>query len=231
MRHLRGKEVGQLPRLIEAYIGEYASGKSENAVNRALELAAQGREVTIVDLDLVEPCYTLRPLKKMLQERGLTVLAWETKEMIGLGEIGNILRPEVRFCLFRPGDVILDVGYGVYGAQVFNLIEGAEGNPDLKVYVVINVARPMTSTVSDIVAHVRELGRADGLINNSHLGDETEVEFVQEGARIVAEAARILGIPVVATSVMEELAPLIGERDCCGHPVRVLKRYMPRAFW
>ncbi|HHW39618.1 MAG TPA: hypothetical protein GXX19_00425 [Syntrophomonadaceae bacterium] len=220
-----------MPRVIEAYIGEYASGKSENAVNRALELAGRGRQVNLVDLDLVEPCYTLRPLKRRIEEKGITVLAWETGEMIGLGEIGNLLRPEVRFCLHRPGDVILDVGYGVFGAQVFNLIEGADRNPDLKVYVVINIARPLTATVPDVVAHVRELGRADGLINNSHLGDETNIEFIQEGARIVDEAARILGIPVVATSVLEDLAPLIGDRDCRGHPVRVLKRFMPRAFW
>jgi Mrp family chromosome partitioning ATPase len=52
-------------RVLEAYTGEYASGKSENAVNRAVELARQGRRVTLVDLDLVEPCYTLRPLKKI----------------------------------------------------------------------------------------------------------------------------------------------------------------------
>lgn len=48
-------------RIVEAYIGEYASGKSENAVNRALALAEQGRKVTLVDLDLVEPVYTASP--------------------------------------------------------------------------------------------------------------------------------------------------------------------------
>ena len=33
-------------RVLEAHIGEYASGKSENAVNRALDLAHLGRKVT-----------------------------------------------------------------------------------------------------------------------------------------------------------------------------------------
>ena len=53
--------------IIEAYVGEYASGKSENAVNRALELKRQGLAVTLVDLDTVEPCYTLRPIKQELE--------------------------------------------------------------------------------------------------------------------------------------------------------------------
>jgi hypothetical protein len=220
-----------LPPVLEAYIGEYASGKSENAVNRAVQFADLGRKVTLVDLDLVEPTYTLRPLKKILEQKGVSVLAWDTDELIGLGETGNILKPEVRFCLRHPGDVILDIGYGAFGAQVLNLVEGAAENPDLKVYAVINIARPMTSDVSAIVEHVRLLDQVDGLINNSHLGEETDIDFVREGARIVTEAAAALGLPVVATSVMEQLSKAVGETDWYGHPVRVLHRYLPQAFW
>lgn len=217
--------------MVEAYIGEYASGKSEIAVNRALELAGMGRPVTLVDLDLVEPCYTLRPLKRKLEREGIAVLAWETRDLIGLGETGNIVRPEARFCLLRPGDCILDIGYGVSGAQVLNLVEGAWQDPDLKIFAVISIARPMTATVADIVAHVRDLGRVDGLINNSHLGGETDAAFVNQGAAVVETAARILELPVVATVAVADLAPVLGERDACGHPVRVIRRQMPQAFW
>jgi hypothetical protein len=223
--------VEHRPRVVEAYIGEYASGKSEISVNRALELAAAGRRVTLVDLDLVEPCYTLRPLKKELAQAGIAVLAWETRELFGLGETGNVIRPEARFCLSRPGNVILDVGYGVFGSQALNLVEGAWQDPDLKIIAVVNIARPMTATVDQVVAHVRDLGRADGLINNSHLGDETDAAFVNRGAAIVAAAAEILDIPVIATVITGGLASALGERDACGHPVRVIQRHMPRAFW
>jgi hypothetical protein len=218
-------------RVLEAYIGEYASGKSENAVNRALKLAHLGRKVTLVDLDLVEPCYTLRPLKRKLEEQGVTVLAWDTREMIGLGETGNLLKPEVRFCLRHSGDVILDIGYGASGVQVLNLVEGAAEDQDLKVYAVINIARPLTATVPDIVDHVRSLVRVDGLINNSHLGEDTDLDFIKQGALIVKEAAAVLRLPVVATSVMEQLAPAVGTTDWYGHQVRVIRRYLPQAFW
>lgn len=222
----------QLPsRVIEAYVGEYASGKSENAVNRALELARLGRRVTLVDLDLVEPFYTLRPLKRELEAAGVAVLAWETREAEGLGEAGNILKPAVRWALRRPGDVVFDVGYGATGVRVLNLVEGARDSPDLKIYAVINIARPLTATVSDIVEHVRSLGRVDGLINNSHLGEETDAAFVRKGAEVVGAAAAVLGLPVVATAVAEELAPCVGDLTGLGHPVRVLHRFMPCAFW
>ncbi|KUK32315.1 MAG: Uncharacterized protein XD63_0445 [Thermoanaerobacterales bacterium 50_218] len=219
------------PRIVEAYVGEYASGKSENAINRALDLARLGRKVTLVDLDLVEPFYTLRPIKKELQELGIDVLAWETGQTFGLGETGNILKPEVRWVLRRQGDIILDVGYGVGGVRVLNLIEGAWEDPDLRIYAVINIARPFNSTVEEVVEYVKTLGRVDGLINNSHLGNQTDLEFIQEGARIVAAAAKVLGIPVIATAVADDLAGFKGERDCLGHPIRVLHRFMPHAFW
>ncbi|GAW93629.1 hypothetical protein Desca_0032 [Calderihabitans maritimus] len=218
-------------RIVEAYIGEYASGKSENAVNRAVELVREGRRVTLVDVDIVEPFYTLRPIKKKLIDMGIDVITWETRETMGLGEAGSGIKPEGRWALWREGDVILDVGYGVAGAKTLNLIEGAMESKELKVLVVVNIARPLTSTVEDIVQYVKDLGRADGLINNSHLGEETTLEFVQDGARIVTEAAKILNLPVVATAVEETLAPLIGSSDCMGNPVRRLHRYMPQTFW
>lgn len=219
------------PRIVEAYVGEYASGKSEVAVNRALELAEKGRPVTLVDLDIVEPCYTLRPIKKALEQKGITVLAWETRDIMGLGETGNVLRAENRWALRRSGDIILDIGYGVEGAKTLKLLEGAGEDPDLKIYAVINIARPMTGSVRDIVEYVRGLGRVDGLINNSHLGDDTGVDIVREGARMVGEAARELGIPVVATTAVDDIARALGPVDELGNPVRKLVRYMPRTFW
>lgn len=218
-------------RIVEAYVGEYASGKSENAVNRALQLAAAGRKVTLVDLDLVEPCYTLRPIKKMLEEKGLNVVAWETSETMGLGEAGCTMKPAMRWVLRRSGDIILDIGYGVYGARVLNLIEGAKNDPDLKVYAVINLGRSMTSNREDIREYLRELGRVDGIINNSHLGKETTPEFIQQGALLIKEVADELGIPLIATAVDEKMVSEIGEKDVLGNPVWALHRYMPDTFW
>jgi len=216
---------------VEAYTGEYAGGKSENALNRALALARQGRMVTLVDLDIVEPVYTLRPIQEDLRALGVNVIAWKTAETVGLGEAGTILKPGARWALRHEGDIILDIGYGVEGTRTLNLLEGGMTDPDLQVIAVINISRPMTAGVEDIVEHVREMGRVDGLLNNTHLADETTSEVVQEGARVVAEAARHLGLPVVATAAVTGVAEEIGDVDCMGNPVRVLTRYMQKAFW
>lgn len=218
-------------RIVEAYIGEYASGKSENAINRSLELLNEGHNVTLVDLDTVEPFYTLRPLKKKLQGMGLNVIAWSPEATMGLGEAGSLINQEMIWALHNEGDIILDVGYGVHGAKIFNLIEGAGDDPDLKVFAVVNIARPMTASVDDIVEYVQGLGAIHGLINSTHLCNETTFDIVQEGAQMVTEAARILKVPVIYTAVAKEFADLFGEHDEVGNPIKIISRFMPDAFW
>jgi len=217
--------------IIEAYVGEYASGKSENAVNRAIYLKKQGLPVTIVDLDTVEPCYTLRPIKQELEAQGIEVVAWETRDTVGLGEAGNVIKASMRWVLRRPGNIIMDVGYGVQGAKIFNLVEGAFDNPYLKIIAVINMARPFTSTVDNILEYLATLGRVDALLNNTHLAEETTVELVEQGAKGVTEAAGRLGLPVTATAAVTEIAEKIGRADCMGNLIWKLERIMPRTFW
>lgn len=225
------KDAQQPKPIIEAYVGEYASGKSENAVNRAIYLKRQGLPVTIVDLDTVEPCYTLRPIKKELEHVGIDVVAWETRDTTGLGEAGNVIKGAMRWVLRRKGNIIMDVGYGVHGARIFNLVEGAFENPYLKIIAVINMSRPFTSTVDNILEYVATLGRVDAVLNNTHMAEETTVEIVQRGAKGVAEAANRLGLPVVASSAVAEIADQVGSVDCMGNPVWKLERLMPKTFW
>lgn len=217
---------------MEAYVGEYASGKSEVALNRALALLKEGRKpVTLVDFDLVEPFYTLRPIKEELIKKGLEVIAWNTRDTVGLGEAGTLIKPEMRWVMKREGDIILDVGYGIGGARKLGLIEGALEGEELRVYVVVNIARPITGSVKDIVEYVQSLGPVHGLINNSHLGDDTDIEIIEDGVKAITEAAGRLNLPVMWTAAEEKFRASLGEKDSAGNPVRYIERYMHRTFW
>lgn len=220
-----------MSRVVEAYVGEYASGKSECAVNRALGLLQEKEPVTLVDLDFVEPFYTLRPIREELKGKGLNVIAWLTEETRGFGETGVLMKPEMRWVLRQPGNIVMDIGYGIKGSKTLNLVEGIWDDPDLRILAVLNIGRPMTGSLEDILEYVRSLGPVHGIINNSHLGDDTSVEFIQEGAKVVSAAGQALGIPLVATCADEKFRPELGETDCAGNPVRYLKRYMPKTFW
>ena len=72
------------------------------------------------------------------------------------------------------GDVIFDLGYGVDGRKAAQLISGSftadsEGTR-LRLLMVVNTTRPLTSSVPLILAYLQEFGAVDGLINNTHLG-------------------------------------------------------------
>lgn len=217
-------------RIIEAYVGEYASGKSEIAINRALELKNQGRRVTLVDLDTVEPFYTLRALKADLEKTGINIISFGREQSFGLGETGAMLNPQARWALMHEGDIILDIGYGIQGARTLNLVEGAYESPDLKILAVINAARPMTNSLDRIIEYLNDLGRVDGIVLNTHLGDETTPDLLIKGNEIIQEASRQLGIPAAYRAVDENLRGVIsGEIDKI--PTKYIKRYMPGAIW
>lgn len=216
-------------RIVEAYIGEYASGKSEMAINRALELSNQGRRVTLVDLDTVEPFYTLRPIKKQLEKLNLNVISSSREDSFGLGETGAMLIPRARWALRNEGDIILDIGYGVFGAQTLNLVEDIDQTPELKVIAVLNASRPMTNSLDRILEYVEGLGRVDAIVANTHMGEETTPEIISTGNEIIVEAARILQLPIIYVAIVEELKDSnINNFDL---PVKYIKRYMPSAMW
>lgn len=217
-------------RIIEAFIGEYASGKSELAINRALELKSQGRKVTLVDLDTVEPFYTLRPLKSKLEGIGIQVIGFSQADSFGLGETGAMLDPRARWALMNEGDILLDIGYGVYGAQALNLVEGVDQTPELKVMAVVNQSRPMTSSSRDILDYLLSLGRVDGIISNTHLGDETTVEVIEQGNNIIMEVAAAIDVPVYYVAIDKKLQTE-GLENKFPVPVKYIDRFMPDAIW
>lgn len=217
-------------RVLEAYVGEYASGKSEIAINRALELLSQGRTVTLVDLDTVEPFYTLRSLKPVLEEKGLQVISYSKQDAFGLGETGAMLNPQARWALRRSGDIILDIGYGVYGARTLNLVEDAYESQELRVLAVINYSRPLTGNRERIREYILELGRVDAIVANTHLGSDTTVEIIEAGNIEIMHVARELGIPVDFIAVEESFKDSLG-LDSSGIPIKYIHRYMPAAMW
>lgn len=220
-----------MARILEAYVGEYGSGKSEVALNRALSFATTGTPIAVADLDLVEPCYTLKPLVERLKAFPLLkVIPNRVEGQIGVGETGNILQPAVRWCLMQNENCIVDVGYGIDGYKALYLLEGYRKTPDLKIYVVMNASRPMTLTIDRMVVYIKTYERLDGMINNTHLGDESSVDVALDGEELLLEVERLTGIALIANSIWRQ-ALEGGGAERFARPVWPMERYMPFGFW
>lgn len=225
-------------RWVEVFTGAYASGKSETAINRALSLHNKGDNIVLIDLDTVEPAYTLRPIKKDLEKLGLTVVAHDRDNSFGLGEAGTYITPEQKMCLHRKGNLIIDVGYGSGGIDTLTILEEIHDEPNLNIYMVINPNKFETSTPENIIEHVnwstegqKIKWKLAGFICNPHFSDQTEIQDIFKGYEIVKKASIKANIPIRALNVHKSLINEFNKTNFKETEIWEIERFMPNALW
>lgn len=223
-----------MARKVEVYAGAYASGKSETALNRARQYAKSGKQITLVDLDTVEPAYTLRPIAKQLESEGINVIT--QPDYFGLGEAGSYITPTQQNCLSVEGDVIVDVGYGAAGLDILDILSNIGDEENMEIYLVVNTSKFETSSFDNIVEYVtfseglekREWKKFSGFISNTHFGNETTKEDVIRGYELLKKVSQHLNIPIRAIGVDKKIdfPPFYD-----GVEVWLYDRLMPEALW
>ena len=223
-----------MARVIEIYAGAYASGKSETALNRARQYAQLNKPITLVDLDTVDPAYTLRPIANDLRKMGINVIT--QPDNFGLGEAASyVTQAQVNF-LSNDGDIIVDVGYGAGGLDILDIVNNIDKETNLQAYLVVNTAKFETSTIDNIIEYV-DFARGSerkydfsGMISNTHFGDETTKEDIINGYNKLKIASQKVNIPIRAIGIDEKLAQDFA-LTYDGVEVWAYKRMMPKAFW
>ncbi len=76
-------------------------------------------------------------------------------------------------------------------------------------YYVVNGKRTLTTTPSEAAEILREIENASslpatGVINNTHLQKYTNADVIEEGICFAQETAKLLSLPLVATTYPEE---------------------------
>ncbi len=225
-------------RTVEIYTGAYASGKSENALNRAIEYTKQKKEITLVDLDTVEPAYCMRPIAKKLHGYGINLIL--QSDYFGLGEAGSYVTNEQINCLKTTNnDIIIDVGYGVTGLDTLDILTDIDLEKNIKIYLVVNTSKFETKDKDSIIEYInfnsgenkKPWKKISGLISNTHLGDETELKDIINGYNILKEVSKETNIPIAAISLDKKFAKDFTDKTYENIPVRLLDRHMPEALW
>ena len=188
------------PKRITVFVGYYGSGKTELAVNYALALRASGKKVVIVDFDIVNPYFRTKDAAQMLSEKDIRVIA---PGFANSNLESPALPPEI-YSVFVDQDcyVVFDVGGGEDGAIPLGRYYSYFQKEECDVFFVLNERRMITADLEgawDAFSEIAAVTRipVTGIINNTHLKEETTTDMVLKGQVLAEELSAKTEIPVV----------------------------------
>ena len=194
---------------IRIIIGHYGSGKTEFAVNYAMMLSKQTENVALCDLDIVNPYFRSREKASIMEASGITVISGAR------GHNANLDLPMVSPNILAPiqneeMQVILDVGGDSVGARVLARFASYFKPGAYDMFFVLNANREQTQDALGVISHIRNIEdtvgcKVTGLINNTHLLRETDVNEVLKGQELALEVSKTLNIPIKYVSTLEKV--------------------------
>ncbi len=208
---------------ITVITGHYGSGKTNLSVNLAVKAAQEGKKVTVVDLDLVNPYFRTADFREMFADMGIKLIAPDFAN-------SNLDVPSIQFDIEQlaksEGCLIIDVGGDDAGAFALGRFAEALNSygDELDMLYVINQRRYFTENSGEAVSLMYEIERASrmkhtAVVNNTNLGCETTPEIIGRSADFARETAAAAGLPLAFTTCPEEFCELMDIRDI--FPVKV----------
>lgn len=189
--------------------GHYGSGKTNIAVNMALDLKKQRDNVAVADLDIVNPYFRTKDSSADFERAGIRLIVSEYAN----SNLDIPALPQDMYALTddRTLSAVIDVGGDDRGALALGRLAPkiVEEN-DYEMLMVINKFRPLTPDALSTLEVMREIEQAGGIrftgiINNSNLGDETTADDILKSVEYANEVSQISHLPVVLTTVRKEL--------------------------
>jgi len=201
---------------VKVFVGNFGSGKTELALNFAVNAAKARKKTLLVDLDIINPYFRSVERSDVLAAAGVRLIhpifARTTVDVPSLP-------PDIYSAFLDDSElVVFDVGGDPAGATALGQYKeqfSALPQESLEVLYVVNPRRPFSSTAEQIIDLYQRIVQrarlnATGLVNNANLSVETTGEDLLFGYSLVAEASRALNVPVRYTSgrakTLEEFA-------------------------
>ena len=210
--------------------GHYGSGKTNIAVNMALDLKRNFEKVTIADMDIVNPYFRTKDSEDELKKAGVKLIA---SHFAG-SNVDLPSLPQEMYSMMddKESKCILDIGGDERGALVLGryaplILE--ENNYDM--FFVANFCRPLTPDAESALEVMREIEWAGkikftGIINNTNIGEETTPEVVLSSIPKAESLSAMSGVPIVFTSVSARLFPSL-EKDIANlFPLNLQRKIM-----
>lgn len=213
---------------IAIFTGHFGSGKTELAINYSINLARQGQAVTVVDLDIVNPFFRSSEVKGVLEKEGIRLLS---PNFVGTAVDVLSLPPEI-YSVFQSKNrrVVFDVGGDDVGATVLGRYYPYFVQEPYRMFFVVNVRRPLSSTPEQIIEMLKAVEnrsrlKVTDLINNTNLMYETDLDDLLEGQAVVEQVSEKLNIPIAYVAGVADVVDKLPEKySSKGFPIDIYLR-------
>ncbi len=196
-----------LEKRVTVVCGHYGTGKTNLSINLALDCAKNGEEVTLIDLDIVNPYFRSADYADVLTRNGVKVVG---PNFANTNLDTPSLPGAVRDTISEGSRVIVDVGGDDAGATALGVYSKTllEAEPDM-IYV-INRYRSMTTRADEAVQILDEIERTSHLkatcvANNSHLKQDTTEGTILDSMGFAEEVSVATGLPLRFTTTPRRL--------------------------
>lgn len=181
------------PKRITVFTGHFGSGKTELAVNYALWLKKQGKEVTVIDFDLVNPYFRTKDAEGLFRKNGIRLIASPYANT----NLENPALPAEIYAAFADKEryFIFDAGGDDDGAIPLGSFYHSFQKEECDVFFVLNTKRMLTQSVDEayeIFQAIEAVSRLKitAILHNTHLKELTEPAMIIEGQEIAEELSR-----------------------------------------
>ena len=211
------------------FAGHYGSGKTNIAVNYAMKLAKEGKDVVIADLDIVNPYFRTKDSAAVLEAAGVKLISPQFANT----NVDLPALPAEAYRLVQDKSIygIMDIGGDDRGAYALGrYVPALKEENNYRMVFVANASRPLTRTPEEALEVMREIETACGLeftdiINNTNLASETTPETVLASQDYIAKLSQLSGLPVFATSAETAVAAQLEGKISDILPLQLQEKY------
>ena len=211
------------------FAGHYGSGKTNIAVNYALKLAKEGKNVVIADLDIVNPYFRTKDSAAVLEAAGVKLISPQFANT----NVDLPALPAEAYRLVQDKSIygIMDIGGDDRGAYALGrYVPTLKEENNYRMVFVANASRPLTRTPEEALEVMREIEAACGLaftdiINNTNLASETTPETVLHSQDYMEKLSEISGLPIFATSAEMHVAAQLEGKISDILPLKLQEKY------
>ena len=212
--------------------GHYGVGKTNLALNLALDAAARGLEVTVVDLDVVNPFFRSSDYRALLDEAGVRTIApvFAGTNLDGPSLSGTIL-PAIEQARAGEGRLlIVDAGGDDVGATALGQLHRQIETAGYEMLYVVNRYRVLSTKPEETLPLLREIEtashlKATAIVNNSNLAVQTDMQTVLDAVPFAKKAAELCHLPLLYSTV-----PDFAVENTLPEGFKAVKRYV-RFVW